>query len=95
MGFAPLNIKSHDYVAPTNENYYFSAVIEMSADYHVKSHPKIKLRRIRWDFWKKTNPHQFGMNMEGRGFIGSLNYRFGYQGSESLSKIYFLNYQKK
>ena len=63
-GFAPLNIKSHDYVAPTNENYYFSAVIEMSADYH-----------------------EFGMNMEGRGFSGSLNYRFGYQGSEKDNEV--------
>ena len=57
-----MQILPHDYVAPTNENYYFSAVIEMSADYH-----------------------EFGMNMEGRGFSGSLNYRFGYQGSESLA----------
>ncbi len=59
-----MQILPHDYVAPTNENYYFSAVIEMSADYH-----------------------EFGMNMEGRGFSGSLNYRFGYQGSEKDNEV--------
>jgi RHS repeat-associated protein len=31
--------------------------------------------------------HEFGMNMEGRGFSGSLNYRFGYQGSEKDNEV--------
>ncbi len=59
-----MQILPHDYVAPTNQNYYFSAVIEMSADYH-----------------------EFGQTMEGRGFVGSLNYRYGYQGSEKDNEV--------